>query len=227
MLNNVIDHSESDTVTVSVKWEGEEIRLVVFDQGVGIFRKLQAELGLSDPRQAILELSKGKLTTSESTHTGEGIFFTSKMFDRFVIGSLGIAYVHGYQRRGVILESDNVEGTSVVMWINQNAKQTMNEIFDEFAASPDDFVFNKTLLALSLAKYDQEDLVSRSQAKRVLARIDKFNEVVLDFEDVEYIGPSFADEIFRVFASEHPEVLLVPMEMTPEVERAIKRARPS
>ena len=226
MLNNVIDHSESDTVVVSVGWEGEEVQLIVVDQGVGIFKKLQEELGLSDPRQAILELSKGKLTTNESTHTGEGIFFTSKMFDRFVIGSLGIAYVHGYQRPGVIVESDNVKGTSVVMWIDHNAKQTMNEIFDEFAASPDDFAFNKTLLALSLAKYDQEDLVSRSQAKRVLARIEKFNEVVLDFAGVEYIGPSFADEIFRVFANEHPGVRLLPMGMTPDVERAVKRASP-
>ena len=128
MLNNVIDHSESHVVQVGVQWEGDEIRLIVVDHGVGIFKKLQAELDLSDPRQAILELSKGKLTTSESTHTGEGIFFTSKMFDRFFIGSFGIAYVHGYQRQGLVADSDIAEGTGVVMAIGPGAKQTMNEI---------------------------------------------------------------------------------------------------
>ena len=224
MLNNVIDHSESHVVQVGVQWEGDEIRLIVVDHGVGIFKKLQAELDLSDPRQAILELSKGKLTTSESTHTGEGIFFTSKMFDRFFIGSFGIAYVHGYQRQGLVADSDIAEGTGVVMAIGPGAKQTMNEIFDEYATGSDDYSFNKTRLALSLAKYDQEDLVSRSQAKRVLSRIEQFNEVALDFAGVEYIGPSFADEIFRVFSNEHPEVQLVPMDMTPDVERAVKRA---
>ena len=100
----------------------------------------------------------------------------------------------------------------------------MNEVFDEYAAGSDDFSFNRTLLAVKLAKYDQEDLVSRSQAKRVLARMEQFTEVVVDFSGVEFIGPSFADEMFRVFANEHPEVRLIPMEMTPDVERAVRRA---
>ena len=224
MLNNVKDHSESSSVVIAVRQEGDDISLFVIDQGVGIFKKVQSALGLSDPRQSILELSKGKLTTSELTHTGEGIFFTSKMFDRFSVGSQGIAYVHGYHRQGVVVDSEHAEGTSVVLTIRKDAKQTMNEVFDEYAAGSDDFSFNRTLLAVKLAKYDQEDLVSRSQAKRVLARMEQFTEVVVDFSGVEFIGPSFADEMFRVFANEHPEVRLIPMEMTPDVERAVRRA---
>lgn len=224
MLNNVKDHSESKTVVIGVDWEGDEISLLVVDHGVGIFKKVQAALGLSDPRQAILELSKGKLTTSELTHTGEGIFFTSKMFDSFFVGSQGIAYLHGFNEQGFVSDSEFVEGTGVVLTIRKDAKQTMNEVFDKYAAGSDDFGFNRTLLAVKLAKYDQEDLVSRSQAKRVLARMEQFNEVVVDFSGVEFIGPSFADEMFRVFANEHPDVRLIPMEMTPDVERAVRRA---
>ena len=32
----------------------------------------------------MLELSKGKLTTDSANHSGEGIFFTSRMFDVFL-----------------------------------------------------------------------------------------------------------------------------------------------
>lgn len=224
MLNNVIDHSQSERVVVSVKWEGDQIQLFVADKGVGIFSKLQSELGFSDPRHAILELSKGKLTTNSSFHTGEGIFFTSKMFDTFFVGSEGIAYRHGYKSPGIVTDFEVMEGTGVAMWIKDNAPQTMNEVFEEFAAGADDFGFNKTWLTLGLAQFAQENLVSRSQAKRVLARIEQFHEVVLDFDGVANIGPSFADEIFRVFANEHPEVQLLPIRTSREVERAIKRA---
>ena len=224
MLNNVIDHSQSERVMVGVKWEETQIHLFVIDEGVGIFSKLQSEFGFSDPRHAILELSKGKLTTNSSSHTGEGIFFTSKMFDAFLIGSEGIAYRHGYKSPGIVAEFEAIGGTGVTMRIEDNAPQTMNEVFEEFAAGADDFGFNKTWLTLGLAQFAQEHLVSRSQAKRVLARVEQFNEVVLDFDGVKNIGPSFADEIFRVFANAHPEVQLLSIGTSREVERAIKRA---
>jgi hypothetical protein len=51
-----------------------------------------------------------------------------------------------------------------------------------------------------LAKYGNDQLISRSQAKRLLARIELFKIVLFDFSGVETIGQAFADEIFRVFA---------------------------
>src|SRR6202012_1695126 len=68
--------------------------MVISDNGIGIFKKIQTELGLLDERHAILELSKGKLTTDPSRHTGEGIFFTSRMFDSFDILSGGVSFAH-------------------------------------------------------------------------------------------------------------------------------------
>ena len=49
-----------------------------------------------------------------------------------------------------------------------------------------------------------------------------FKEVILDFNDVEFIGQGFADEIFRVYAAVHPQVLLIPINMMPAVERMIR-----
>jgi hypothetical protein len=69
-----------------------------------------------------------------------------------------------------------------------------------------------------------DKLISRSQAKQVVARLERFKEVVLDFEDVDSIGPAFADEIFRVFANQHPEVSLLAVNTNVNVERMIQRA---
>jgi hypothetical protein len=70
-----------------------------------------------------------------------------------------------------------------------------------------------------------EQLISRSQAKRLLARLDRFAIVVFDFKGVEAIGPAFADEIFRVFERGHPNIRLVPTNAAPVVEQMVKRAR--
>src|SRR5438067_215023 len=64
------------------------------DDGVGIFEKIRRQCKLDDHRQAILELSKGKLTTDPERHTGQGIFFTSRIFDEFLIRSDHFIFGH-------------------------------------------------------------------------------------------------------------------------------------
>ena len=62
---------------------------------------------------------------------------------------------------------------------------TSKEVFDAYTdLESDDYAFSKTQVALSLARYKDEDLISRSQAKRVLSRFDRFREVLLDFKGV-------------------------------------------
>ena len=111
------------------------------------------------------------------------------------------------------------------MELNDQVTHTVQQVFEKYAPSDEDFTFNRTHVALRLAKHEGENLVSRSQAKRLMARVDQFREVVLDFTDIDYIGPSFADEIFRVFVNQHPEVTLLPVETSAQVERTIERAR--
>jgi hypothetical protein len=47
-----------------------------------------------------------------------------------------------------------------------------------------------------LAQYGNENLISRSRAKRVLARVDLFKKLILHFEGVPVVGQAFTDEIF-------------------------------
>ena len=228
MLNNVIDHSESERVNINLIRNANKVSMTIRDFGVGVFNKIQLELNLNDPRHALLELSKGKLTTDPRLHTGEGIFFTSRMFDNFYIFSGSIGFTQEYREDGWFFDDlggRHLEGTLVSMEIRTDAEQTVQEIFDRFASGEDDYSFNKTHVVIKLSRYEGENLVSRSQAKRILARVDLFREVLLDFQDIDTIGPSFADEIFRVFPNQHPEILFIPVNTSPQVQRAIQRVR--
>ena len=66
--------------------------------------------------------------------------------------------------------------------------------------------------------------VSRSQARRVLADLDKFKTVILDFDRVPTIGQAFADEIFRVFKAKHPDMTITPVGANEAVAFMIARA---
>jgi hypothetical protein len=80
---------------------------------------------------------------------------------------------------------------------------------------------------VKLAQYGNDKLVSRSQAKRLLARVELFKTVLFDFEGVEMIGPAFADEIFRVFVGIHSEINVFPINTNPEIDRIISRTQAS
>ena len=125
-----------------------------------------------------------------------------------------------------ILEAEfsiNKSGTAVYMLIKRDSTRDIHAFFDDYAG-PDEFQFNKTVIPVRLAQYENEKLVSRSQAKRLLARIERFNHVIFDFDGVSAIGQSFADEIFRVYAKNHPDIELLPVKMEPNVEKMVKRA---
>jgi anti-sigma regulatory factor (Ser/Thr protein kinase) len=97
MVNNAIDHSDGRHVDIYVARNKETIMIFIIDDGEGIFKKIKRFCDLHDERQALFELSKGKLTTDPDNHTGEGIFFTSRVFDEFEIDSKGVKFSHNEQ----------------------------------------------------------------------------------------------------------------------------------
>ena len=223
MVNNAIDHSGSTAIAVGIRRNALYTDGWVGDDGEGIFLKIQRVLGLYDPRESILELAKGKLTTEPERHTGEGIFFTSKVFDRFDIRSGRLHFLHDGEPLDLILERpDDASGSVVIMRLANQSTRTTKAVFDEFAP-PDDFTFAKTIVPVRLALYEGENLVSRSQAKRLYMRFERFQNVVLDFAGVAEIGQAFADELFRVFAEAHPTVKLAPTNMNDAVKAMILR----
>lgn len=227
MINNAIDHSGAKHIVVHMDLRDGLLSLMIADDGVGIFRKIAHALDLPDERLALLELSKGKFTTDPRNHSGEGVFFTSRMFDSFRIASGGLVFSHDEQQdRDVLFDFDDVpqEGTVVFMAIDVTSTRTAKQVFDEYSSGSDDYTFAKTVVPVRLAQVGDENLISRSQAKRLMLRVDRFRHVVLDFSGVNAVGQAFADEIFRVFALAHPEVELVSVHAVPEVQQMIRRA---
>ncbi|MBI1370808.1 MAG: ArsR family transcriptional regulator [Planctomycetes bacterium] len=79
MVNNAIDHSNGSLVRIELIRTAAIVELSVVDNGIGIFKKIGDALNLTDPRDAVIELAKGKFTTDPSRHTGEGIFFRTRV----------------------------------------------------------------------------------------------------------------------------------------------------
>jgi anti-sigma regulatory factor (Ser/Thr protein kinase) len=227
MVNNAIDHSAARHVLVDADLRDGILRVSIDDDGVGIFRKIAGALRLADERQALLELSKGKFTTDPRNHSGEGVFFTSRTFDQFQIVSGGLIFDHDEEESDdVLFDMDDLsgKGTNVHMAIAVSSTRTLNAVFSAYSSGPDEYAFAKTVVPVRLAQVGDQNLVSRSQAKRVLQRVEKFRHVVLDFDRIGSIGQGFADEIFRVFANAHPDIELMATNAVPEVRQMIRRA---
>ena len=229
ILNNAIEHSEGTKIEIEVLQKDGCTEIVIIDDGRGIFKKLREEYSLDDEKHAALELSKGKLTTDPDSHTGQGIFFSSRMVDKFIIESGRATFFHNKdQSFDFVLEAgkDESQGTIVILKLENNTARTVNNVFDMFELPGDeDHGFVKTLIPVRLAQYDKEMMVSRSQARRVMARVNRFKHVILDFQGVDNIGQPFADEVFRVFGLGNPEITIYATNANDQIKSAIKKAK--
>jgi hypothetical protein len=188
MFNNAVDHSSGTRTTVQLKRTSDDFIARC------IFLKIPTPLSMmAIERHSALELAKGKFTTDPARHTGEGIFFTSKILDAFDISSGGVYFTS-------VSPMQNPKGTAVWMKLKNSSDRSHKEVFDTSASPENDYAFDKTVVPVKMAEHNKDDLIFRSKAKRLLFRIDGFRTVVLDFKNVNQIGQAFADEIFRVFA---------------------------
>lgn len=222
MLNNAIDHSRSLQAQIEIKFDGEKIYFVISDQGIGVFANVMKFFKLQDEWAAAEHLLKGKQTTMSSRHSGEGIFFTSKIADRFELQSHKTILIFDNKKEDVALKEQRfLRGTRVIFVLNLRSKKNLQELFDKYS-DKENYEFFKSGIKLGLQNYIE--LISRSQARRVLLGLDKFKYIVFDFANVPGIGQAFADEIFRVFATKNPGTVLEPQNMNQAVNLMVKRA---
>lgn len=229
MLNNAIDHSGGKSVKVFACKNGYRASVWIYDDGVGIFNKIASAMGFEEKSFAILELAKGKFTTDPSSHTGEGVFFSSKVMDDFAIISDGLIFFGPKSNGNAYIDRIDVDspGTCVMMEIKYDHNESKSAVFDKFTQAPDDYGFSKTIVPVRLLEYGDEKplVVSRSQAKRLMVRFERFQNIILDFSGIDEIGQGFADELFRVFANQHPSTKLTPVNCNAEVDKMIRRVR--
>jgi DNA-binding transcriptional ArsR family regulator len=220
MLNNAIEHSRSSTCLVGAQLGPRELSSVIRDQGIGVYHSIARRMALRDENDAVGELLKGKATTAPERHSGEGIFFTSKACDLFGLRSHRLELMTNARTHDIVLNVRKpIRGTEVTIRISRSARRELAEVMSKFASEEYDFRFEKTIVTV---KFSAREYVSRSEARRLLARLETFSEVVFDFAGVHSMGQGFADEIFRVFAESHPRIAVTRRNVDPAVEVIIR-----
>jgi biotin operon repressor/anti-sigma regulatory factor (Ser/Thr protein kinase) len=219
MLNNAIDHSRSEKCQIEFKVDDYNCYFEIRDYGIGVFHSIVQKFDLVDESEAVQELLKGKTTTMPQRHSGEGIFFTSRAGDAAWLRSHRIELSFDNLGKDVfVAEKRSQRGTLVGFRISKNAKRKLDDLFHSFAPDEFDYQFMRTNVLVHLFK---KELFSRSEAKRLLHGLDKFKEIILDFKGVKTIGQAFADELFRVYKNNHPEIKISYRNTTPLIEAMI------
>ncbi len=223
ILNNAIDHSSGYHVDVQVGIDGGVLWIEIADDGVGTLAHLRDSFELPDLFASIAELTKGKRTTMSEAHTGEGIFFTSKAVDTFELASNGLRWFVDNLRDDIgVGISEVVTGTTVRIAIALATERHLAEVFAEFTTNHE---FARSRPVIELFEIGSE-FVSRSEAKRLAVGLEEFDQVELDFDRVDMVGQGFVDELFRVWANEHPSTELIPVRMNPAVAFMVERGLP-
>ena len=224
MLNNAIEHSESKSITIDARKTSDNLSFEVNDTGIGVFNSVMQKRSLKTPLEAIQDLLKGKTTTQPKSHSGEGIFFTSKAGDVFVLESGNTRLRVDNDIKDVFVEEfkPSKKGTKVSFTVGVASRRHLNDVFKKYQTDPENPDFDKTEVLIKLFTMGTI-YVSRSQARRVLTGLDKFKTIILDFDQVPTIGQAFADEVFRVFQQKHPEILISPVNMNGAVKFMVER----
>jgi anti-sigma regulatory factor (Ser/Thr protein kinase) len=226
MLNNAIDHSFGTEVDVRWFVDAAIIAFEIADDGVGVFRNMARDRGLSNEYDAIGEISKGRQTTAPTQHSGLGIYFTSRMVSRFVLTSGQWSWI-----------ADNRIGDHAVRWLEGERAGTLVRCEVDASTEVDTGdVFRSVAPAeigagsrstVRVRLFEQDGFVSRTEAKRLAAELEQFGLVEIDFSGVDQVGQGFIDELFRVWQNEHPSTRLVPVNTTPVVDALLRLTRRS
>jgi len=227
LVNNAVDHSGGSCVTVSMRQTAAHVQLLVSDDGCGLFERIGQCFDIHEPALAMLELSKGKLTSQPERHSGRGLFFTSRIADVLDLHANQTAFQHrSWQRhRWQPGRPAARQGTSVFVAIALDSTCELDAVLREHSLDGAGYAFERTRVPLQLATAPQAGLESRAQAKRVAARLPQFRRAEVDFGGITTLGHGFADELFRVFARANPGVELVPLNMTPQLSALVDSVR--
>ncbi len=223
MVNNVIDHSGSNTLTVRVGVLDDDLTVSIEDVGIGALEKIREAKDFESHFDALGQLPKGKLTTDPERHTGDGIFFTSKVVDRFILAANGIEWTVDNVKGDVAVGVPRtMRGTTIGLTHATTSHRTIESVFEAYTTG---FDFDTTRTVVKLFEHG-DTFVSRSEARRITEGLEQFRIVVVDFTGIDRVGQGFVDELFRVWASGHGAVTLEPVNMNPAVEFMVHRGLP-
>ena len=222
IVNNSIEHSGSSQVRLWAQLDRDHFRFEVRDWGIGVYRNVMNKMHLKNELDALEHVFKGKQTTMPDRHSGEGIFFTSRIADVFKLRShREQATIDNTLPDTFVREERFLKGTLAFFVVRRRSKKTLQRLFEQYTNR--DLQFDRNVVRVRLS--EEKGLLSRSQARRLIVGLDKYRRITFDFQGVKEIGQSFADEIFRVFAKRAPHIHIDYANASPAVEFMIKRAK--
>ena len=231
LVNNAIDHSGGESVTVSMRQTPLQLQLLVSDDGIGLFERIDQSFAIDEPALAMLELAKGKLTSAPDWHSGHGLYFTSRLADVFDVHANAASFqCRGWQQPRWVAQTPAAAlrgrtGTSIYLAIALDTPRTLDAVLRDSSLAGDGYAFECTRVPLQVLAGGERALVSRAEARRVASRLGQFRRVEIDFAGIDEVGHGFADELFRVATREQPQVELVPLAASAQVAAMIAAVR--
>ncbi len=226
MVNNAMEHSRASAIVCVVSRSRLSTIVGILDNGVGIFRRIGQDYKEKNGEVLTVEeaaslLYAGGYSSAPDTHAGEGIFFTSRLMDHFVIRS----DLHLFTPNVADADEDDggerFRGTAVQMALANDSARELSAVMAEYIDPEEGFVRTEIPVARFFAGGYP---MSRSEARRLFAVLSGFREATLDFSGVEEIGPDFAHELFGVIARQSAEPRLRALNTAPAVEATLRRA---
>jgi len=222
MLNNSIDHSQSKKVWIRVDIDHSNITFIIKDLGIGAIESIKRGFKINDDFLALEHLFKGKQTTAREAHSGQGIFFTSKVVDIYKIATSSMEFkIDNINADEFLRAIRQRKGTTVTCTIKLNTRRKIKDVLDKYTG--DDYEFNQNIVKINLSKHKR--LMSRSEAKRLLLGLDDYAVLDFNFKNVDEVGQGFCDEIFRVYANRNPGKVLSYHGAADVVRYMIERSR--
>lgn len=220
--SHAIDHSQSKKIWIDVKIDHSNISFFIKDLGIGAIESIKRGFEIADDFLALEHLFKGKQTTAKEAHSGQGIFFTSKVVDTYKIATPGMEFtIDNIVGDESLRDIQQRKGTTVTCRIKKNTRRKIKDVFDKYTG--DDYEINQNIVKINLSKHER--LMSRSEAKRLLLGLGEYAVLDFNFKNVVEVGQGFCDEIFRVHANRNPGKVLSYHNASDVVRYMIERSR--
>jgi anti-sigma regulatory factor (Ser/Thr protein kinase) len=204
LLNNAIEHSGGSCVAVSMRQTALHLQLLVSDDGVGLFQRIEQAHGIDDAAMAMVELAKGRLTSQPDRHAGRGLFYAARLGDMLDLHANQQGFRHASAAGWQPARAAADRGTAVFVGLALDTPRTLDEVLRSASLDGRGYGLERTRVPLRLLCSPGTALDSRAQARRIASRLSGFGHAELDFTGVDALGHSFADELFRVLPAQQP-----------------------
>ena len=201
ILQNILDHSKATKLYYKLYLSHNDVHIIIGDNGRGLFEHIKSSLNLENIKVAAIELAKGHVTTDPEYHSGDELNAVIQLFDKVTIDSSGKSLVFINKTQDwIIKNSPHQQGTRIHLEIETDSQRNCKDIFQNLFNTRNESV----RIPINLLTVEESALVnSRAQAQSILRNISNWKNIEFDFNNIDLIGPAFADELVRKTKAEN------------------------